>query len=93
MDKYLKAQLAVLALFLTMIAAAGCISWMSAEPQPDGSAVICARVEPTRAPDAGADSAAGTAGTASIAPTMRYVLVHPPVGVEKPQEPDAGATR
>lgn len=65
--------------------AAGCISWMSAEPQPDGSAVICARVEPTQIPDAGADAA--TSSTASPAPSLQYRLVHAPVGTVAPAAP------
>lgn len=74
MDYALKAQLTVLAVFLTMAATAGCISWLSAEPQPDGSAVVCAKVEPT--PDAGAQQGAG--------PTMVYVPANAPAGTAAP---------
>lgn len=67
----MKTLLVVESLFLAMLATAGCISWMSAEPQADGGAVVCAKVMPT--PDAGVDAAPGAA---SIAPTMQYVPVH-----------------
>jgi hypothetical protein len=59
------------AAIVAVFPATACISWMSAEPQPDGSAIVCAKVEPT--PDAGADAS-------SITPTMRYVPTHAPVG-------------
>lgn len=65
MDRYLKAQLALLSLLLTMATAAGCIHLISAEQLDDGSAVMCFRVEPSQ--DAGADA------TQSTGPTMRYV--------------------
>lgn len=60
------------ALFLAMLATAGCISWMSAEPQADGGAVVCAKVLPTS--DAGTDAA--QKGTVSPTPVMQYVPVH-----------------
>lgn len=73
MDRYLKAQICVLALLLAMIAAAGCIRLISAERLEDGSAVMCVRVEPT---DAGLPQEAGAVSTA---PAMRYVPAYAPV--------------
>lgn len=74
MDSYLKAQLAVLALFVTMVVTAGCIRLISAEQLEDGSSVFCAKVEPTPTKDAGPGAAP------TIAPAMRYAPVHAPVG-------------
>jgi hypothetical protein len=81
MDSYLKAQLAVLALFVAMIATAGCIRLISAEQLEDGSAVMCFRAEPTPTADAGPGAAP------TIAPAMRYGLVHAPVGTVTPAAP------
>ncbi len=78
MKRLMTAAHAATFLFLVAALAAGCISWMSAEPQPDGSAIVCARVEPTPTQDAGADAAP------SIGPAMRYVPAHAPVGTETP---------
>ena len=75
MDRYLKAQLCVLAVFLVMIATAGCLRLISAEQLEDGSSVMCVRIEPTA--DAGAPQ---DPGSVSAAPVMRYVPMHAPVG-------------
>lgn len=88
MDSCLKAQLAVLALFVTMVVTAGCIRLISAEQLEDGSAVMCFRAEPTPTADAGPGAAP------TIAPALRYGLVHAPVGtVVTPAASSAPAPR
>lgn len=62
------------AALLAPLLAAGCIRLISAEQLEDGSAVMCFRAEPTPTADAGPGAAP------TIAPALRYGLVHAPVG-------------
>ncbi len=75
MDRPLKAQLCVLALFALMVVTAGCLRLISAEQLEDGSSVMCVRIDPP--PDAGAPQ---DPGSVSAAPAMRYAPMHAPVG-------------